>query len=41
MRKVIYTAITNNYDILKDPIAVSDDFDYICVSDNPNLKTNI
>jgi len=42
MRKiVVYTAIFNNYDWLKDPFVVSKYIDYICFTDNKNLKSKI
>lgn len=37
----VYTAITNGYDSLKDPIHLSKDIDYICFTDNPNIKSSI
>jgi len=33
MKKVIYTCITGNYDSLKQPLAVREDWDYVCFSD--------
>jgi len=33
MKKVIYTCITGNYDSLKQPLAIREDWDYICFSD--------
>lgn len=41
MRKVVYTAITGNYDVLKTPSIVTKDWDYVCFTDNPNLKSDI
>lgn len=38
---VIYTAISNNYDGLKDPIVVSKNCDYICFTDNKNIKSKV
>lgn len=38
---VVYTAIFNNYDWLKDPFVVSKDIDYICFTDNENLKSKV
>lgn len=38
---VIYTAITNGYDELKDPDYVSDNFDYICFTDNKSIKSDV
>jgi hypothetical protein len=37
---VVYTAITDNYDILYEPLYKSDKFDYVCFTDNPNLKSD-
>ena len=39
-KKVVYTCITGNYDSLLDPQYISDGFDYICFTDNMNLKSN-
>lgn len=39
MKKVIYTAIIGNYDNLKEPKIITPGFDYICFTDNPNLKS--
>lgn len=38
---VIYTAITGGYDQIHDPEYVDPSLDYICFTDNPNIKTNI
>lgn len=38
---VVYTAIFNNYDWLKDPFIVSDDIDYVCFSDTDKIKSKI
>lgn len=38
---VVYTAITGGYDNLNDPEYIDPDFDYICFTDNPNLKSNV
>lgn len=35
MRKLVYTCVTNDYDILEDPKVVSKDYDYVCFTDNP------
>lgn len=40
-KKVVYTCITGNYDNLIEPGYVSEDFDYICFTDNINLKSNV
>jgi hypothetical protein len=39
--KVIYTCITGGYDQLLEPSYVNEDFDYICFTDNPDLKSEI
>lgn len=40
-RIVVYTAIFNNYDWLKDPHIVSDKVDYVCFTDSDTLKSDI
>ena len=40
-KKVVYTCITGGYDTLVEPTYVSDGFDYICFTDNLNMKSNI
>lgn len=37
-KKVVYTCITNDYDILREPLVTSDDWDYICFSDRPKYS---
>jgi ABC-type polysaccharide/polyol phosphate transport system ATPase subunit len=39
-RKVVYTAILGGYDDLKTPRHVAEGWDYICFTDNPELKSN-
>lgn len=39
-RIAIYTAITGNYDELRTPKYVSENCDYICFTDNINLKSD-
>lgn len=39
-KNVCYTCIVGNYDTLKEPLVISDDFDYICFTDNKNLKSD-
>lgn len=39
--KCIYTFIVGEYDNLKDPNIITKGWDYICVTDNPNLKSNV
>ena len=41
MKKVIYTAIFGNKDTLKDPLYHNQDFDYICFTDDKELKSSI
>lgn len=36
----VYTAVTGNYDELILPTVIEPDFDYICYTDNPELKSN-
>jgi len=38
---VVYTAIVNNYDTLKEPREVSPNCDYICFTDNLKLKSKV
>lgn len=38
---VVYTAITGGYDNLIDPEYIDPNFDYICFTDDPNLKSNV
>lgn len=38
---VIYTAITGDYDILKEPTIRTDDLTYVCLTNNPHIKSNI
>lgn len=40
-KQVIYTCLTGDYENLVDPSVVSEDFDYVCFSDNLNLSTNV
>lgn len=37
----VYTVITGIYDALKEPAYVSPEFDYICFTDNRELKYSI
>ncbi|RAP47569.1 MAG: hypothetical protein BZ135_02025 [Methanosphaera sp. rholeuAM6] len=39
-KMVVYTALTGNYDELVTPSVRNPKFDYICFTDNPNLKSN-
>ncbi|MCC9262297.1 MAG: glycosyl transferase, partial [Methanobrevibacter woesei] len=38
---LIYTAFTGSYDSLKEPEFIDDNCDYVCFTDNPNLKSDI
>ena len=38
---VVYTAIFGNYEDLLEPKFINEDLDYICFTDNPNLKSNV
>ena len=40
-KKVVYTCITGDYDNLLTPKIVSEDFDYICFTDNTNLQNDV
>ena len=40
-KKCIYTFIVGDYDNLKQPRIITPDWDYICVTDNPNLKSDV
>lgn len=37
----VVTFIFNGYDLLRDPLVIDDDVDYYCLTDNPNLKSDI
>lgn len=36
----VLTFIMNNYDLVREPFEISDDAEYVLVTDNPNLKSN-
>ncbi|HIP26159.1 MAG TPA: DUF616 domain-containing protein, partial [Flavobacteriaceae bacterium] len=38
-KKVVYTAIFGNYDSIKEPEYINEDWDYICFTNNKNLKS--
>lgn len=38
---VIYTAITGDYDSLKEPLFTGDNLTYVCITNNPNIKSKI
>ena len=37
---LIYTAFTGDYDSLKEPEFIDENCDYVCFTDNPNLKSD-
>ena len=38
---VVYTAIFNSYDTLKDPYIISNEIDYICYTDSKELQSDV
>lgn len=41
-KKVVYTCVTGNYEPIRDPSFISNDFDYVLFTDHPELlKSNI
>ena len=40
-KKVVYTAITGDYDELLTPTYLNDDWDYICFTDNENINSDV
>lgn len=40
-KKVIYTFLTGDYDNLEDPKIISADWDYLCFTDNPDIKSDV
>ena len=40
-KKVVYTCITGDYDKIIEPKVVSDEFDYVCFTDNAELFSNV
>lgn len=40
-RVAVYTAIFNDYDVLIDPVVTESGVDYICFTDNPELKSDV
>ena len=40
-KNVCYTVIVGQYDSLKEPQYISDNFDYICFTDQTNFKSNV
>lgn len=41
MRKVIYTAISLGYDTLKEPKVITPGWEYVCYTNDFNLKSNV
>ncbi len=41
VRTVVYTAITGNYDTLKEPLFEADGLTYVCITDNPDIKSKV
>lgn len=41
MKKICYTAILGGTDDLKDPVKAQYDWDYVCYTDDPNLKSDV
>ncbi len=39
-KRVVYTCIVNGYDELMQPYYISDDWDYVCFTNNPDLLSN-
>tara|TARA_Y100000591_G_scaffold126192_2_gene108087 strand:- start:2144 stop:2959 length:816 start_codon:yes stop_codon:yes gene_type:complete len=39
-KKCIYTVLTGNYDDLQDPVMITPGWDYICITDNQQLRSN-
>lgn len=40
-RLVVYTSITGNYDDLQDPLFIDPDIEYVCFTNNREIKSNI
>lgn len=38
---IVYTAITGNYDTLKDPLFIADNITYVCFTNNRDIKSEI
>jgi hypothetical protein len=37
----VITFMFNNYDLLREPLVVDDNFDYYCLTDDKQLTSNI
>ncbi|WP_182440223.1 glycosyltransferase domain-containing protein [Colwellia sp. RSH04] len=40
-KKVVYTAVFGNYDEVRNPEYVNEDWDYVCFTDNLDLKSDV
>ena len=40
-KNIVYTCITGKYDELLEPEVITNNFDYICYTDNPNLTSDV
>jgi hypothetical protein len=40
-RNVVYTCITGGYDTITEPKCLSEGFDYICFTDNENIRSDV
>lgn len=40
-KRVVYTAIYGSKDVLKDPLYISKNFDYVCFTNDKDIKSNI
>lgn len=40
MKKIVFTCITNSYDDLKEPLIITEDWEYICFTNNKNIFKN-
>ena len=38
---VVYTAVTKNYDILREPAFIHDNITYVCFTDDPTLRSKV
>ena len=41
MKKVLFTCILDDYDTIADPLVVSEGWDYVCFTDNPDFKSSV
>ena len=40
-KKVVYTCITGGYDSIIEPSYITEGFDYVCFTDNPNMDSDV